>query len=355
MTCNGGPKISSSKDQQNESHSKMWKRKGTDQICHLFCRECALSNLVQQRQEIKRLEKERDTKAIEAEAVEAHEEEEARKRVVREFERAQNGVGRGHIPTSSSTSREERPGEGRRESQTSGGDRKRKFELDEDELVRVVREDRAKARRALDDEKASDAKSKLPSFWLPSLTPEYSKSRAAGGGEIVDLKKASTMCPGSSSAENAHVMTMKSLVTVKFSRPSGRDNDKDTAQREEEKNAALCPACNRSLSNSSSPTIAKPCGHVLCGSCVQKFILDVEDREDDDVLAAVETEKKLRKLRCFVCTEDVTPKRDKEKNKEKDGKKDKVRPGLVEISCEGTGFASAGTSMVKKEGVTFQC
>lgn len=56
---------------------------------------------------------------------------------------------------------------------------------------------------------------------------------------------------------------------------------------------------------------------------------------------------------CYVCETDVTERKPKA-GKEKGGK-DKIGRGLVEISCEGTGFAGGGASMAKKEGVAFQC
>lgn len=43
---------------------------------------------------------------------------------------------------------------------------KRKFELDEDELLRIAREERTKARKAIDDEKVQYASSSHPKFIL---------------------------------------------------------------------------------------------------------------------------------------------------------------------------------------------
>lgn len=60
-------------------------------------------------------------------------------------------------------------------------------------------------------------------------------------------------------------------------------------------------------------------------------------------------------VRCYVCEADVTERPVKAK-KGKDGvekDKDKIRPGIVEISCEGTGFAGVGTNMTKRDGVAF--
>jgi nitric oxide synthase-interacting protein len=63
--------------------------------------------------------------------------------------------------------------------------------------------------------------------------------------------------------------------------------------------------------------------------------------------------KKHDQVLCYVCEADVTER--KPKPGKEHGGKDKVRPGLVEISCEGTGFAGGGTNMAKREGVAFQC
>jgi nitric oxide synthase-interacting protein len=67
-------------------------------------------------------------------------------------------------------------------------------------------------------------------------------------------------------------------------------------------------------------------------------------------------------LRCFVCETDLTgvdakakKAEGKEKGKKSKRDKDGVKPGLVELKSEGTGFAGGGGNVVKKEGVAFQC
>lgn len=75
------------------------------------------------------------------------------------------------------------------------------------------------------------------------------------------------------------------------------------------------------------------------------------------------------RILCYVCEADVTPSgpsRDegvdadaehgsgKKKSKKKD-KESGIRPGLVEVCSEGTGFAGRGGNMAKKTGVAFQC
>jgi nitric oxide synthase-interacting protein len=109
-----------------------------------------------------------------------------------------------------------------------------------------------------------------------------------------------------------------------------------------------CPSCNKTLSNATKAVLAKPCGHVLCKPCSDKFQRAAEksphEVHDDTV-------------RCYVCQGDVSQsvakKRDGDEKKK--DKKDKAERGLVELCSDGTGFASGGTNMVKRQGVAFQC
>ncbi|KAF2163397.1 hypothetical protein M409DRAFT_37295 [Zasmidium cellare ATCC 36951] len=301
---------------------------------HLFCRECALSNLLAQNKELKRLKKEAERRKLEDEEEKDLEDAEARARAVEEFEKVQAGL--------SVRSRGKKGGErivgwqGGKvtveqdvEGQPKGT--KRKFEVDEEELVRLANDEREKVKRVMSEEK--NAKSELPSFWVPSETPDNKKAA------LKAIKEHPT-CPASA-ADQPHDITLKKLVTVMF--------NEEKTDSSADKSSRTCPSCNKALSNATKAVLAKPCGHVLCRPCSDKFQKAPEksahDKEHDET------------VRCYVCQEDVTPGR-KSKRKKDDGsseKESKVERGLVELSSEGTGFAGGGKNMVKKQGVAFQC
>lgn len=68
------------------------------------------------------------------------------------------------------------------------------------------------------------------------------------------------------------------------------------------------------------------------------------------------SESTIGRVLCYVCEADITPSSSSKKSKSKDKEeKSKIKPGLVEIRSEGTGFARGGDNMAKRKGVAFQC
>ncbi|KAF2248310.1 hypothetical protein BU26DRAFT_331051 [Trematosphaeria pertusa] len=306
----------------------------------LFCRECAMTNLLAQRKEIKRLEKVAERRREEEAEQRAREEEEARQRAVAEFEAVQMGlevkvgaggrvVGREGGKIVVEKEEEAKAGEAR--------GKKRKFEIDEDELKRIATEERSRAKLALDEERKA-AKGHLPSFWVPGETPDQNYKHA-------DKIKQNPTCP-SSDPENPHSLSLKTLVTVNFNKEKSAETGKTLP---------TCPSCQRALSNSTKAMLAIPCGHVLCKPCVEKFLKPEHRHHRDAHDDAPEPET----VHCYVCDADLTT-APEPKEKGKEGKKHKrdaekgLKPGLVEMRSEGTGFAGGGKAMVKREGVAFQ-
>ncbi len=115
-----------------------------------------MSNLLAQGKEIKRLKKEDERRQKESEEADLERGAEEKERAVEQFEKTMMGLEGGAKQTDK--------GRGLPRSDTEEAARnegrgvKRKFELDEDEMLKNAKEERAKARKALDDEKVGDPK-----------------------------------------------------------------------------------------------------------------------------------------------------------------------------------------------------
>ncbi|RGP69753.1 nitric oxide synthase-interacting [Fusarium longipes] len=291
----------------------------------IFCRECALSNILAQKKDIKRTQKARAVADEEAAKLKAYEDEQEQARAVQDFELTQAGLDRKKKGHATKTS-DEKPSAMADESNALAlvPATKRKFELDQDELDRIAHEDKTKARKALEEEKA--AKPHLPSFWTPSLTPDAQSSKLP---PVTKKDKTVPTCPASST-ENTHPITMQNLITINFTEeetPKGKQR--------------ACPSCLKMLTNASHPMMAKQCGHVLCHSCVKQFMVPPAKKpcaEDDPPLT------------CYVCDVPLTSKSQKQ-----DVASGSSIPGLVALQSEGTGFSAHGGNTVERSSVAFQC
>ena len=82
------------------------------------------------------------------------------------------------------------------------------------------------------------------------------------------------------------------------------------------------------------------------------------DKGPPDPHASPTDQEEKNGIVCYVCETDLSGKRTRAKEGD-DGVKalDKgaVKPGLVELRSEGTGFAGGGDNMVQRKGVAFQC
>ncbi|KAG6337011.1 hypothetical protein ID866_2071 [Astraeus odoratus] len=150
---------------------------------HLFCKECAYTDLLTQKKDMKRQKERLEKLKRDAEEEKERVLEAARERVLKDFEKGQHGLSsdlKGIVTTSGSDAKESRLG-------------KRKLDFDSTAVETLMREAEEAALRQIEKEQAEALRAKLPDFWLPSLTPTYSSS-----GPPSSLKdvKVQTICRG---------------------------------------------------------------------------------------------------------------------------------------------------------------
>ena len=198
----------------------------------LFCRECAINDLLSQRKEISRLEKEKEEARRRIEEENGREAEEARGREVKEFEMVSMGF------------------DDRGDTNGNKNTKKRKIEEEEEEGKEAS--DRATKKEKVcyfhlpgvvfywfaDDlsvEQPDSNKSTLPSFWVPSLTPGMDPNEVTLNKAV----KLNPICPGSTETDK-HSYSLKSLVDVHFTEEAGTDGAM----------VRVCPSCKKTLTNS---------------------------------------------------------------------------------------------------------
>ncbi|KAG2180233.1 hypothetical protein INT43_004022 [Umbelopsis isabellina] len=286
---------------------------------HLACKECMYESILSQKQTMMRQQRLGEQKLREEQEKQVAEEEQAKLAILASFEKTQTSIlpderrKSANESTETSESRESTKEANtpiaasastgksltriyENSSPTTHAGTKRKFELNSEERQRIVEKETAEAMKKLKEAKAEEAKAKLPSFWLPSLTPS-----ADSTGEKEKAEKIQPMC----AASKLHPVSIKSLINVLFT-------------KEDEKSGnAICPACMKGLNNGTKISVLRKCGHVICNKCIDSFV--------------------RKSQRCYVC---------EKKSKDKD---------IVDMSAEGTGFASNSKNLeAKRFDVAFQ-
>nr|CCU09388.1 nitric oxide synthase-interacting protein [Suberites domuncula] len=115
----------------------------------------------------------------------------------------------------------------------------------------------SKGQSTTDSGSAEDQRSKLPSFWIPSLTPD---------AKPTEIKKPDnkTYCPTS-----GRQLRVKDLVPVKFTPIADRDKKTSTIFKQAR---YMCPVTHDVLGNSIPCAVLRPSGEVVTMECVEKLI-----------------------------------------------------------------------------------
>ncbi|KAJ3075961.1 hypothetical protein HDU98_006272 [Podochytrium sp. JEL0797] len=183
------------------------------------------------------------------------------------------------------------------------------------DLSSIDPSERAKVFENMKELDKANAKPALPSFWVPSLTPDATPSAIEPLPAKLDLK-----CTGCDPPHS--IASFKKLVKVNFTSAKKSANpavSEDSAdQQQPESDSKVCPSCVKTFNNGSKIMIIKRCGHAICKDCFSRFTKGSG--------------------KCHVC-------------------EGPCKTGdAFELFVEGTGFASSGglDKMAKTVGVAFQ-
>ncbi|GAA94855.1 uncharacterized protein L969DRAFT_90761 [Mixia osmundae IAM 14324] len=292
---------------------------------HLFCHECIVNSLLTQKKEAKRqqLVVQRVREQEEQEQAEARSK--ARARVLAEFEQSQStrGIGKSSSATSTpapSTSTslaiEAPPAD---EKST-----KRKFKVEQGDIDQLQREAEDQALAQIAIEQNNRRKDKLPSFWLPSLTPAAKPTR------LPDVPQ-QTVCH---CTKPPHPLSLKDLFEVRFTAANDNGETSGSATTASE-SSFICGPCRRTITQNTKVFAHRPCGHVICQTCTVTLSRPSGQCPQCDTPLIIESKSS--------------------KSKKSSEKVDQPLPAtILELSREGTGYAAGGVAEAKRFDLPFQ-
>ncbi|KAJ1664450.1 hypothetical protein IW140_004733 [Coemansia sp. RSA 1813] len=251
---------------------------------HIFCKECVMANILEQKQDIQRLQKEfkefkkREKRKLDEKRARM-DELEVKKYIKSEAGLSETG-GKRKDDSEQSISLQEPTKRVRLLEDKSS-------ELSSPSSSSVFARGKERALQRTHDTQSNDEDNKRPSsFWLPSQAPEAKET-------LKDPSQLSVQCKASN---DPHSLKLKNLTAVQF--------------RTSSKGEKLCPSCDKPLLNSSKIDILRPCGHAICHRCVSNFVLPAKE--------------------CFVCQKKVSSEAE----------------DVIRLGSDGTGFAGGGGQMV---------
>ncbi|KAK0522725.1 hypothetical protein OC834_006167 [Tilletia horrida] len=334
---------------------------------HLFCKECILNSLLQQSKDITAQKTYLAQLDAEEEAARERAREQARSRILRQFEAEQSGVRRREEGAGGSSSngriiegeRERREhAEARRKEDVAESSRRREDELAltlkrkasndaegssgregassstvshlsslPDVIDIKLRQAEATALAEIEAEQRDARRSKLPAFWLPSLTP----SEVEGRPKDIKLH---TVCRAGD--EKGHKLKMKNLIDVKFTILKPEEASAESPTRAE-KSQTICPSCKKGLGSASKVFVVRSCGDVICSRCVDTVLKPAFPSKS----SADKASKSTDPLGCPACDKPLAS-------------STSLDQAVLALDREGTGYAAGGAAEVKKQGTAFQ-
>lgn len=278
---------------------------------HLFCRECIVKNLLEQKQEVKLKKALYEKQLLEKQAEAEEKQRDVLTEELAKFDKAESAVlpqqAALSMPASSSSSSQESEQPSKTRKQRVGDD---------------VSAERRTATGIVD---AHDKE--LPCFWIPQLIPDNhkrditkpdTKTYCPGGPTAICGKSESKPDASSSSSSSSsnkkrkrsamgrHHLRMKDMITVNFAEVE-QETSVDKTKTKFDRGRYMCPSCRKILKNSTRSILFGKCGHVYCEHCVKKFV--------------------AKSRQCMRCSKSI---------KDKD---------FIPLEVGGTGFASHGAQV----------
>lgn len=199
-----------------------------------------MENLLTQKKDIKRQQALLATMQADEAAQRADALDQARERVLKNFERIQSGVGGSRGAGSSS----------KPEAPPSVAGMKRKIDVSGDttSLDDLTSAAQDEALVQLEAEAVEARKARLPNFWLPSLTPNAAPTKLS----VAEIKLESLCRVG----KPVHPLTLKSLVKARFGKVGGGEAKMEGGLSNEQ---LCCMACAKGLTNNIKMSGAVSC------------------------------------------------------------------------------------------------